>query len=124
MRDWTAERTFPLRPFNIDMNPLVIAGAGGKRVDAWLIYLDPIGKSEFMPDSFAQTRKCEVTHVLPSLIRHCARTANQMSSYRSRSFGSAIYPIAVGANFGVVRLRVRCRVHFERNGEYGPALSW
>ena len=63
MRDWTAERTFPLRPFNIDMNPLAIAGAGRKRVDAWLIDRDPIGKSEFMPNSFAQTGKGEVAHV-------------------------------------------------------------
>jgi hypothetical protein len=42
MRDRTAERTFPLRPFNVDMDPLAIAGAGRKRVDAWLIYRDPI----------------------------------------------------------------------------------
>jgi hypothetical protein len=42
------------------MNPLAIAGAGRKRVDAWLIDRDPIGKSEFMPNSFAQTGKGEV----------------------------------------------------------------
>jgi hypothetical protein len=65
MRDWSAEGAFLLRPLDIDMNPLVIAGAGGKRVDAWLVYLDPIRKPELLPNSFAQTRKCEVTHVLP-----------------------------------------------------------
>jgi hypothetical protein len=64
MRDRTAERTFPLRPFNIDMNPLAIAGAGRKRVDALLIYRDPIGKSEFMPDFFAQTGKGEVAQIV------------------------------------------------------------
>ncbi len=56
MRDRTAERTFPLRPFNVDMNPLAIAGAGRKRVDAWLIYRDPIGKSEFAMSMAAAER--------------------------------------------------------------------
>jgi hypothetical protein len=57
MRDRSTERRFPLRPFNVDMNPLAIAGAGRKGVDAWLIYRDPIGKTEFLPDSIAQTGK-------------------------------------------------------------------
>jgi hypothetical protein len=42
------------------MNPLAIAGAGRERVDAWLIDRDPIGNSEFMPNSFAQPGKGEV----------------------------------------------------------------
>jgi hypothetical protein len=45
------------------VNPLAIAGTGRKCVDAWLIYRDPIGKSEFMPNSFAQADKGEVAHV-------------------------------------------------------------
>jgi hypothetical protein len=45
------------------MDPLTIAGAGRKRIDPWLIHRDPIGKSEFMPNSFAQADKGEVAHV-------------------------------------------------------------
>jgi hypothetical protein len=45
------------------MDPLTIAGAGRKRIDPWLIHRDPIGKSEFMPNSFAQASKGEVAHV-------------------------------------------------------------
>jgi hypothetical protein len=39
------------------MNPLTIAGAGSKRVDARLIYRDPIGKTKLLPDPIAQTGK-------------------------------------------------------------------
>jgi hypothetical protein len=46
------------------MNPLTIAGAGRKRVDAWLVHGRPIGKTEFLPDSITQTRKGEIAHVL------------------------------------------------------------
>jgi hypothetical protein len=94
MRDRTVERTFPLRPFNVDMNPLAIAGAGRKRVDAWLIYRNPIGKSEFMPNSFAQTGKDEVAHVL--LLDHSPLRSNgYMSPYRSRSSFLLIFPTLV-----------------------------
>jgi hypothetical protein len=55
MCDRTAERAFPLRSFNVDMNPLVIARTRRKRVDARLIYRDPIGKTKFLPDPIAQT---------------------------------------------------------------------
>jgi len=64
MCDWAAERTLPPGSFNVDMNPLTIAGAGRKRVDAWLVNGRPIGKTEFLPDSIAQTRKGEIAHVL------------------------------------------------------------
>jgi hypothetical protein len=39
------------------MNPLAIAGAGSKRIDARLIDRDPIGNTEFLPDPIAQTSK-------------------------------------------------------------------
>src|SRR5258708_35606278 len=50
MRDRTAERTLSSRPFDVDMNPLMIAGAGRKGVDAWLVYRNPIGKADFLSD--------------------------------------------------------------------------
>jgi hypothetical protein len=39
------------------MNPLAIACARRKRVDARLIYRDPLGNAEFLPDPIAQTSK-------------------------------------------------------------------
>jgi hypothetical protein len=39
------------------MNPLAIACARRKRVDARLIYRDPLGDTEFLPDPIAQTSK-------------------------------------------------------------------
>src|ERR1700735_2187395 len=100
MGDRTSERTFPLRPFNVDMNPLAIAGAGRKCVDAWLIYLDPIGNSEFMPNSFVQTGQGEVAHILlhyPPL-----RSNGYMSAYRSRSSFLLILPTLV---FGMLSMK-------------------
>src|SRR6201999_4358665 len=91
MRDRTAERTFPLCPFNVDMDPSAIAGAGRKRVDAWLIYRDPIGKSEFMPNSFAQAGKGKVAHVF-LLGLSWLRSNSYMSPYRSRSSFLLIFP--------------------------------
>jgi hypothetical protein len=63
MGDRTSERTFPLRPFDVDVNPLAIAGAGRKRVDAWLINRNPIGNTKFLSNAFAQAGKGEVAHV-------------------------------------------------------------
>ena len=63
MRDRTAEWTFTLRPFDVDMNPLMVAGAGRKRVDARLVDRNPIGKAELLSDSIAQAGKGEVAHV-------------------------------------------------------------
>jgi hypothetical protein len=57
MCDRTAERRFALRPFDVDVNPLAIARARGKRVDTRLIYRDPLGDTEFLPDPIAQTSK-------------------------------------------------------------------
>src|SRR5437868_3538709 len=94
MRDRTAERTFPLCPFNVDVNPLAIAGAGSKRIDARLIYRDPIGESEFGPNSFAQTGKGEVTHIL-LLDYSPLRSNSYMSPYRSRSSFLLILPTLV-----------------------------
>src|SRR4029077_13144384 len=89
-----AERTFPLRPFNIDMNPLMIAGAGRKRVDALLIHRNPIGKSEFLSNSFAQTGEGEPAHVSSSILSGL-RSNNHMSPYRSRSSFLFILPTLV-----------------------------
>ena len=45
MRDGAAERAV-LGAFDIDMNPLVIAGDVGKAVDAILIDQQPLGRAE------------------------------------------------------------------------------
>src|SRR5712671_520061 len=68
MRDRTAERTFPLRPFNVDMNPLAIAGAGSKRLDERLIDSNPIRNTELPSNVFAQTGKCKSAHLVPPLL--------------------------------------------------------
>jgi hypothetical protein len=47
MRDRTAERTFTPGALNVDMDPLPIAGADGKRVDAILVERDPFRRAEF-----------------------------------------------------------------------------
>src|ERR1700737_1931308 len=63
MRDRTAEWTFTLRPFDVDMNPLMVAGARRKRVDAWLVDRDPIGHAELLSHSLVQSGKGEVAHL-------------------------------------------------------------
>jgi hypothetical protein len=57
MCDRTAERRFPLRSFNVGVNPLAVAGAGSEHIDAPLIQRDPIGNTELLPDPIAQTSK-------------------------------------------------------------------
>jgi hypothetical protein len=37
MRDRTAEWALTFRPFDVDMNPLMVAGAQREGIDAWLI---------------------------------------------------------------------------------------
>src|SRR5258705_1437087 len=93
--DRAAERTFPLRPFNVDMNPLLIAGAGGKRVNAWLVDRSPIGKTKFLSNSFAQTGKGEVAHVfVPDLFRGRVQTVTRQP-YCSRNSFLLILPTLV-----------------------------
>src|SRR5258708_14734799 len=61
--DRTAVRTFPFRPFDVDVNPLMIASARRKRIDPCLVDRNPIGHAELLPDSFAQTRKGKTAHI-------------------------------------------------------------
>jgi hypothetical protein len=63
VRDRTAEGTFTARPFDIDVNPLMVAGAGGERVDTRLIDRGPFGQAKLLSNSFAQTGKGEVAHI-------------------------------------------------------------
>src|SRR5450631_791088 len=68
MRDRAAEWTFTPGSFDVDMNPLMVAGARRKAVDAWLVDRDPIGHAELLSDFFVQSGKGKVAHLfLPGL---------------------------------------------------------
>src|SRR3984893_1334436 len=92
--DGSAERTFPLRPFDVYVDPLVIAGTGRERVDTRLVDRNPIRNAEFLPNSFAQTGKGEIAHVL--LLDHSRlHSDSYMFPYRSRSSFLLILPTLV-----------------------------
>src|SRR5450631_146565 len=93
MRDRTAEWTFTFRSFDVDMNPLTVAGARRKRVDAWLVDRDPIGHAELLSGSFVQSGKGEVAHLF--LLGLFAVVNGYMSPYRSRSSLLLIFPTLV-----------------------------
>src|SRR6266851_364976 len=90
--DGSRERAFPLRPFGVDMNPLVIAGTGRKRVDTRLVDFNPTGNAEFMPNFLAQTGKGEAAHAF--LLDH-SRLHSVSYPYRSRSSFLLILPTLV-----------------------------
>src|ERR1700682_3884436 len=90
--DGTAERTFLLRPFDVHMNPLLIAGTGRKRVDTRLVDRNPTGNTEFMSNFLAQTGKGEVAHAF--LLNH-SRLHSDSYPYRSRSSFLLILPTLV-----------------------------
>src|SRR5262249_49766217 len=50
MGDWPPEWTLAFRTLDIDVDPLPIAGAGGKGVDAILIDRHPAGRPELAAD--------------------------------------------------------------------------
>ena len=50
MRDRRLERALPLRPLDVDVNPLVVAGAIGEVVDPLLIDGQPVADTEFGSD--------------------------------------------------------------------------
>src|SRR3984957_13890708 len=94
MRDRTAEWTFTLRSFDVDMNPLMVAGARRKRIDAPLVDRDPIGHAELLSYSFPQSGEGEVAHLFSLvLLRSCS--SGYMSPYRSRSSFLLILPTLV-----------------------------
>src|SRR3984893_16154246 len=90
--DGAAERTFLLRPFDVHMNPLMIAGTGRKRVDTRLVDRNPTGNTEFMSNFLAQTGKGEVAHAC--LLNH-SRLHSDSYPYRSRSSFLLILPTLV-----------------------------
>src|SRR6267154_6114902 len=96
--DRTAERAFLLRPFDVHMNPLMIAGTGRKRVDTRLVDLNPTGNTEFMPNFLAQTGKGEAAHAF--LLNH-SRLHSDSYPYRSRSSFLLILPTLV---FGMLSM--------------------
>src|SRR6202022_315697 len=98
MRDRTAERAFPLRPFGVDMNPLVIAGTGRKSVDTRLVDRNPTGNTEFMSNFLAQTGKGEAAHAF--LLNHSWLHSDSYP-YRSRSSFLLILPTLV---FGMLSM--------------------
>src|SRR5262249_31852572 len=66
--DRATKRTFPLCPFNVDMDPLIIARARRKCIDARLVDGDPIGDAQLLSDPFVQARQCQISHARSSLL--------------------------------------------------------
>jgi hypothetical protein len=54
VRNRSAERAFPFRPLDIDMDPLLIAGALAEVIDARLVDGYPVGDAEFLSDPLVQ----------------------------------------------------------------------
>jgi hypothetical protein len=50
------------------MDPLMIAGARCKRIDARLVDCHPIGNPKLLSDTLVQARKRKSTHAEPSLL--------------------------------------------------------
>ncbi len=48
MRDGRTKRAFALRPFYIDVNPLMITCTVGELIDALLVNGEPVGDSKFL----------------------------------------------------------------------------
>src|SRR5262245_65716176 len=63
MGDRPPEWTLAFRTLDIDVDPLPIAGAGGKGVDAILIDRDPAGRPELAADELRRARH--------GVLRHC-----------------------------------------------------
>jgi hypothetical protein len=93
MRDRTEEGTFTPGSFDVDMNPLTVAGARRKGVDAWLIDRDPIRYAELLSNSLVQSGKGEVSHFF--FLPFAVVSDGYMSPYRSRSSLLLILPTLV-----------------------------
>jgi len=66
--DRATKGALAVRALNIDVNPLTIARAGRKRIDAFLVNGHPIGDSQLLPDPFVQAGQCKFTHMrLPEI---------------------------------------------------------
>src|SRR6266850_5463938 len=92
--DGAAERTFLLRPFDVDVDPLVIVGTGRKGIDTRLVDRHPTRNAEFLPNSFAQTGKGEIAHAF--LLDHSLlHSDSYIFPYRSRSSFLLILPTLV-----------------------------
>ena len=67
MRDRGAERGFPPRALNVDVNPLVVAGSFGKLVDALLRDFQPVADNDLL------TRLvCKILYIAELCTRHTA----------------------------------------------------
>jgi len=60
--DRAAEGTLAFGPFHIDVNPLMIARAGRKRVDARLVDSNPVRHADLFADACPETCKSEFFH--------------------------------------------------------------
>jgi hypothetical protein len=58
--DRLAERAFPPGALDVHVNPLLVAGAGGKVIDAILPHLDPAGRSHLAPRELWDVRHREI----------------------------------------------------------------
>ena len=53
---------FAGRAFDIDMNPLMVAGGVGKRIDPMLVNHDPVRNANFLADQVSEVRIGHFTH--------------------------------------------------------------
>src|SRR5882757_7925722 len=65
VRDRATKGALPLRARNVDVDPLMIACAGRKRIDACLVNGHPIGDTKFLTDPFFQANQCQFPHARP-----------------------------------------------------------
>ena len=54
MGNGPAERRFGVRPFGVDVDPLVVAGGIGEEVDPGLVDLDPVAGAEVLADRYLE----------------------------------------------------------------------
>jgi hypothetical protein len=59
VRNWPSKGAFPLRPLDIDVNPLVVAGALGELIDPRLVNRQPIRDTELLANACLQIIEIE-----------------------------------------------------------------
>src|SRR5262249_10953079 len=84
MRDGSAERTLVPRPFDVDMDPLSIAGAIGELVDAVLIDSGPVGDPELLLRELLERSHAVSGHCHAHLFRRRCRDLSRACRRRCR----------------------------------------
>jgi hypothetical protein len=60
-----SERALSARAFDVDMNPLPVAGAGGELIDFRLIDRDPLGRAKILTDMILDIGEGDFCHREP-----------------------------------------------------------